>query len=503
MSSPQPVLDPDASPAHGAPGNRLTAIGSAIRRLLGDRRRAAGAVAIVILLALGYLIVGLEIIPVALLAALASFAWRREPGRPLALTASVLLALAAIGTVFVVEPSPANWTMSFPADRTVAADAGRLAGLLFALASVLMAYTERTRTPALRRPLVVGVVRRPERAGAGVSVPVLAIGAAAVGVILTVAVALRLVLAPPALSAAYDGLLANLRHGTSYAVGLATAAGFPVSTPPLAPLTVAYVPVAARELTVIFGLITLVACGRLGMRLRGLWAGGLALTIGAVLPAMWDVPLPVILAGLALIGAVMMADGAEITRTRAVWAGVLLGLAVLARPETAVVVGLVVVWSWDRGTRRRHLVAMGAVAVATAAPWWVWLHGQFGGFLPAEGLGAFMNDPLSANRHAPLLTACLAGATLGVAMALARRRQLWRDWWILWAVPLMAMLLDVLEVQYRDPLSWSAPLAVALLAAGLAQSLGRARSEPARRRGGAVTGPLPFGYRDWTRPRVD
>ena len=109
-----------------------------------DRRSIAATVTVVVLLVLSFLVVGIEVVPVAIIGGLAAYGWRREPGLPFALAACLLLVVAALATVIPVFPSMDGWAMTFSTDRTLAAEAARLAGLLFALASVLMAAADRS-----------------------------------------------------------------------------------------------------------------------------------------------------------------------------------------------------------------------------------------------------------------------------------------------------------------------------------------------------------------------
>jgi len=460
-----------------------------------DRRTAKGAAAIVTLMALGFVLIGFEVAPVALLAILAAVAWRRDPGRPLAFAACVMLVVAALGTAVLVPVSSDTWSMSFAADRELAADAGRLAGVLVAVASVLLAYTERSPLSPPRRGFVPpgwwARLSAPVRTGSLRTVRSLyPIGVA--GFVLTLGAAIRLILAPRALAAVYDPLLMNLRLGTHYSLELATNLGAPASLPPLAPVTIAYLPLAPRLLLVIAGLATMVVCGQVGNRLGGVWAGVMTLAIAAVLPSMWDAPLSAVLAGLCLIAAVALVDGRRATTTRVVCGGLAMGMAVLARPETVLVLPMLVLWSWDRGAAPRRLWQMSATALVTMAPWWVWIHQEVGGFLPTSSLASFLNDPVQVDRHAPVLAGLVAVVAIGVAVSQGRRARLWRDWWILLVVPLLSLALAATDLPGRDPLGWSAPLVVVVLGVGLASWLDPP-PEPERKRNGSVTGPLPLG----------
>ena len=476
--------DDQAATADGSSDDRVV--------LLDRRNLQAGAV-VVALMALGFLFVGFEVVPVALVAVFAGFTWRRDPGRPLAFAALVMLVLAAVATVVLVPPTVDGWSLTFASDRGLAADAGRLAGLLVGIASVLMAYGERSRLAAPRRPRVRldHLARRSpalmwrERDVASVTVA----GVAAVTLI--VGIVVRLALAPRALALPYEPLLVNLRLGTRFTQDVVTSAGAPAPSPPLSPLIIAYVPLSPRLLLVLAGLATMTICGFLGARIAGVRAGLVVLVLAALVPSMWDAPLAVVVAGLCLTTAVMLVDGDRTSSSRVAWGGIVLGLAVLSRPETLLVLPLVLVWSWDRGMAPRQLWTMALAAVATMAPWWVWIHQQTGGVLPATTLATFLNDPVSVSRHARSLSWLVAVVVLAAALGLSARRRLWRDWWILWALPVVSLVLATSDLPARDPLGWAAPLAVTLLGVCVAQVF-IPQTDVEQRRKGAMTGPLPF-----------
>ena len=305
---------------------------------------------------------------------------------------------------------------------------------------------------------------------------------------------IRVVLAPAPLAAAYDGLLTNLRLGTHYAVETATNAGPVAAIPPLAPLTLAYAPIAPRMLAVLAGVAAMFVCAWLAGRIRGMAAGAVALVIAAVLPSMWDTSLSVVLAGLGLVAAVTLLDGRHVTARRALWAGIVLGLAVLARTEVLLVLPLVLGWTWQRGTSSHRVAVAGIASLLTVAPWWVFIHGRTGSLLPAPTAAAFLNDPVGVG-SARSASGWIGGLmAIGVAVVLARGTRLWREWWVLWAVPGVALLLALTDLPDRDPLSWSAPMLISLIGAGVAERLHDdhpAFGTPPRARTGSIVGPLP------------
>lgn len=456
-----------------------------------DRRTALRVVSIVALVTLGFVMIGVEAIPLVVVALLASLAWRREPGRPLAFAACVLLVVAALGTAVIVPTSADGWGMTFSADRNLATDAARLAGLLVLVASVLMASVERSRTAAPRRVAAsddrLGIVSAVARARQPSSAPTLWAGCGA-GLALAIGGAVRLGLAPRALPVALEPLLMNLRLGRRFTLDLLTNAGAAAPTPPLSPLIIAYVPLPATVVLLFAGLATVVVCGRLGRHLGGRWTGVVVMAIAALLPSMWNAPLPIVLAGLCLIGAVMLVDGARTTSSRAVWGGVIFGLAVTARPETLLVLPLVLLWSWDRGSTPGQLGLIGGAALATVSPWWVWIHQQAGGLVPATTVATFLNDAASAARNGQILGSVAGVVALAVAIGLSGRR-IRREWWILWVVPIVSVLLSTSDLPARDALGWSAPLAAVLCGVAVAQRMG-VYVPPLPRRPRPAVGPI-------------
>jgi hypothetical protein len=458
-----------------------------------DRRSVAGAAAVVVLLILCYLVVGLEVVPVAIIGGFAVYGWRRDPGLPFALAAWVLLVVAAIATVVPAYPSMDGWSMTFSSDRGLAAEAARIAGLLFALASVLMAAVDRSAWPAPHRrwidPRTLHRWSRRRLWSVTTAIEALFVS----GMLLGGAV-IRMVMAPAPLAPAYDGLVTNLRLGTHYALDSVTNAGPIAAIPPLSPLTIAYMPIAPQELAVIAGIAAMGLSGWLAGRIRGMTAGGAALVIAVILPSMWDTSLAVVLAGACLLVAVALLDGRRTSPARALWAGAALGLAILARTEVVLVVPLILAWSRDRGMPGLRVLVTGIAALLTTAPWWVFVHDRTGSLLPTPTIASFLNDPLGIG-HSRSASGWIGGVlAIGVAIALTRGTRLWRQWWVLWAVPGVALLLALTDLPSRDPLSWSAPMLVSLIGAGVAERLHddhQAFGVPSPRRAGSMVGPLP------------
>lgn len=218
------------------------------------------------------------------------------------------------------------------------------------------------------------------------------------------------------------------QHGVSIAAGH----GYPPSSyapgggpsalrPPLYPyaLGALYAVVghstgAARALSVLLGVLTVVLVGLLAHQLAGAPAARWAMALAAVYPPLVlvsatliseSLSLPLMLAALAAALHRRRRPGAGVGWAAA--AGALLGLGLLARPATAVVAVPVVLLVWS-GPRRspRSLIAP-AVALLTTllvlAPWTVRNYDAFGAFVPISTQSSYllagtynavsMNDP--------------------------------------------------------------------------------------------------------------
>jgi hypothetical protein len=116
-----------------------------------------------------------------------------------------------------------------------------------------------------------------------------------------------------------------------------------------------------------------------------------------------------ILGAVALVAAWMWANDTASTR-RAVVAGVVAGLAVLARIDVLLLVALLGTLQLWRGPRR--LLVPGAIAGAVVvAPWWIWCTLQFGTPVPTSGAAAHRLAPLRPFAREGL--AQVAGAVIG------------------------------------------------------------------------------------------
>jgi hypothetical protein len=115
-------------------------------------------------------------------------------------------------------------------------------------------------------------------------------------------------------------------------------------------------------------------------------------------------------------GAVLLADGDVVTDRKAVGAGVLAGLATLARSVGVAVVAGVAVGLWIKG-RRRAAVIHAAVAAVMVVPWFGWAMGAKGGIDPrlAASYGTYFDELGQAG-----VSGVLPGFDLSVLGPLAR-----------------------------------------------------------------------------------
>jgi hypothetical protein len=420
-------------------------------------------------LAIGYLLLGRDLIVVAIaLVVLVRFG--RDPGRPLALGAFVLLVASAVSTI-AQGGGEDGVTLSYATRRTVAAQSGAVIGVLLVVATIAFAVTERSprRAPARQGGAEVdrahlGAFRRVLLPWLRAALPYAAIAAGGVAV--------RLAGAPLALPLRYEPLLDNLRLGTGYSMATPSG-GTPVGdVPPLAPLLVAYSPLGARVALLLVSTVTVVAVGRLVHRREGRAAGIMAAAAAALLPGMWGEQLPVQLAGLFVLGGVALADPIQLTTRRAAIAGASLGLATLARPDAALALLVVAVWitqSREPG-RAKYRGALLVSAVLVVLPWATYIWQEFGSPWLTSSLPATLNDPLAVTRGAGVVKVAVSAA-FGAAFVVAAGR-LWHRRAVLLpylVLPAVGVALAFTEPLHRDPFGWTAPLVAVVLGIWAAQ----------------------------------
>lgn len=168
-------------------------------------------------------------------------------------------------------------------------------------------------------------------------------------------------------------------------------------------------------LLVVVDTVTIVVLAWIAYRFAGRVAAVVAAALWAVSPVAVSMALGgletslAILGAMALVAAWMWANDTPSTRRAAV-AGVIAGLAVLARVDVALLVALLALLQLWRGSRR--LLLPGAIAGAVVvAPWWIWCTIQFGTPVPTSGSAAHELAPLSPFARQGL--AQVAGAVVG------------------------------------------------------------------------------------------
>jgi hypothetical protein len=436
----------------------------------------------VLAMVFGYLVVGRDIVVLAV-ALLVLLRFGRDPGRPLALAGFVLLVVAAVATI--VQEFPPEVNLAYATRRTIAAETGAIVGVFLVLAIIIFSVTERSPEPAPRRrrrgtvrcelAALVAVLARPAR----VIVPI--------GLIAAVAVAIRALGLPAALSPQYNVLIDNLRLGSGYQLGAPSilggeavgTAGRADAFPPLSPVIVAYSPLGPGLALMLVSLGIVVLVGWQATRRWGRASGLMAAAVAAVLPPLWSPQLPVQLAALAVLGGVAFAEPARLSPWRAAAGGVCLGLAFLARPDAIAALVVVVAWIMlsRRGVARAQagageLAALIGAAIVVMAPWLNFVWTEFGLPWPMASLAATLDDPSSAPRlDATMATtaAVIPALALVLVFFLSRaRRDLRLALLPFFVLPILCLTLSVTGLSARDPLSWSAPLVAVVLGMWLA-----------------------------------
>jgi hypothetical protein len=168
-------------------------------------------------------------------------------------------------------------------------------------------------------------------------------------------------------------------------------------------------------LLVVVDTLTIVVLAWIAYRFAGRVAAVTAAALWAVSPVAVSMALGGLETSLAILGAVaLVAAWIWVNDTastgRAVVAGVVAGLAVLARVDVALLVALLAALQLWRGPRR--LLLPGAIAGAVVvAPWWIWCTVQFGTPVPTSGSAAHELAPLAPFSREAL--AQVAGAVAG------------------------------------------------------------------------------------------
>lgn len=416
----------------------------------------------------GYLFVGKDVLVLAI-ALLVLLRFGRDPGRPLALAAFLLLVIAALASLFQDPSGQVN--MAYSVRRTIAAEAGAIVGVFLVLATIIFSVTERAPDAApaqrgLNRILKTDTadVVRAVRARVAVLWPFAGIG--------FVALVLRIAGAPGALPPAYNPLLDNLRIGSGYSLA-APSGGVPNGTyPPLAASIAAYFPLGPKVALLGVSVATVLLVARCGFRYGGRATALLASALAAVMPSLWAQQLPIQTASLLVVGAVVLADPKALTSHRGGLAGACLGLAVLARPDTAFAAIVIVAWLLIVGGRTaRGAVAWLVVWLAIfVSPWLNYVWSEFGLPWPMADLASSFNDPSTVSRL-PAVVGFVVGMVVAVGFALAVKAMRGSHRVVLpyVAIPLVAVALSLTDLPRRDPLGWAAPIVAVVIGSWLAQ----------------------------------
>lgn len=302
---------------------------------------------------------------------------RSEGETAAAHAAALLLGAAAAGTILV---GARDIDTRYALDRGVAALAAQWAGVCLIAATGAMALRERSTQPW--RGVPAGPAAPPPKPPFGTRAIPVAVAA--------LVLAVRWLGAPTPLRPDLALLVANLRVGRGYTLA-ATGPITPTAIhPPLAPILAAAWPGPLRVVLVLVSGLTVIAVWRLARRMTTTTGALLAGLLAAGLPSLWGQQLPEALAALGVAAGIALAWPAALDQRRAAAAGACLGSAVLARPETIVVLPVVLLWGWFvRGRPGRvQLGVLALVAASVLAPWELRMHRQFDTWLPSTSLGA-------------------------------------------------------------------------------------------------------------------
>ncbi len=453
--------------------------------LTGLRRFSIPATLGLCVVAMGccYLLVGTSFSVIGAGLGVAMFSYRHDPARPAAMGAFVLFVAAAIATVVEDRPGVGDPTLAFAAQRPIASALGTTAGALFTVAVVVFSISERPREAAPTQQRLVGPARwlrstvtdfRTTDLGSMLP-PILIVG--------VIATMLRIVLGPGPVPSSLAGMVGNIRTG----VGFAMVPGRPASAvgdvAPLGVVVGAFSPFGDRVALLVVGLAIILVAARLAYRWRGRRAAVASATLAALLPACWDAPLGVSLAALFVLVAVQLAwwpDGLTDDRGRGFGLGVCVGLAVLARPDAAVLIPAILMgwWYTNRLTVERvgptgsALRWMAVASVVVVAPWLNYVWSNFNGVLVEGGVRSLVADPGSSHRQpGPLVVAIDLVAILSVVLVGSRRLNqsvafaLRRTWPAVVMVVLIgaSVAMSIARPFDRGLLSWAAPLVALFL----------------------------------------
>ena len=446
----------------------------------------AAVVIFVLAIVLAYLFVGPWFMLVTAFLAIVTVRFNPDPGRPFAFATVALVVGAAFVSTALVTPGPEDPNILYAQARSLAAQLGSFAGVFFAIATMMYAVTERPRT--VQAPPVPGpqdALRRWRLAlRTDVSVAIARLGA--IGLAVGVGAVVRFALAPTALPAQVDGLVQNLRLGTVYSLEVGGGATPTAAWPPLGPALAAYLPLGAGVIALVVSLGVIGAAALAAWRRAGQTTAVVAAWLVALVPACWSLSLDELVAALFLLLALAVLGRNQPTPGAGFVIGILLGAAVLGRPDAVaavpVVVVLVLLGRRPDTAPWRSVATILVGAGLVVAGWVNYTASTFGWPFLAESLGDLWRDPVGPGGG----TVRLAGAVVllvlagwGVVEASPRRR---REVVGIGALALWCFLTGLLSGQVTDPLSWSGPL-VAVAVAQLRPWAGRGPGRRSGRRG--------------------
>jgi hypothetical protein len=429
---------------------------------------------------IGFLFVGRDVLVLAI-ALLVLFRFGRDPGRPLALAAFLLLVVSAAFTI--IQDYPPQVTLAYSSRRTIAAEAGAIVGVFLVLATIIFAVTERSPDKAPRRRVWRGVEQADFQALVRVVPPWVRLLTPYVGVGF-LAMLVRGAGSPGGVPPAYDRLLDNLRLGNGYSLAVPSG-GIPSGVyPPLGSTIAAYFPLGPKVALILVSLGTVALVGWCAHTRWGRPASIMASLVAAVMPSLWTQQLPVQLAGLSVLGGVVLAEPKRLTPRRAGLAGLCIGFAFVARPDAGIAAGVVLL-AWivsQRGFEARGEIAgFLATMVLVVSPWLNFIWSEFGLPWPMSTLGATLNDPSTVSRVPSIIEFALGlGAVACMVPALRNLRHNARARLPFFALPVLALLLAFTNVPGRDPLSWAAPVVAVVIGPWLAWII-RTRAGATRR----------------------
>lgn len=305
------------------------------------------------------------------LAAATILASRFDAGRLIRL--SILGAVGMLGLAAVATTTEGlnRVTRTFADDRPAANSASLLAGLLLLVGVVGLTVADRrsmaSRSTTGNLPSGARTWFEQNRTRIG-------------GFVVTAAVAVagRLLMAPPPLDGPAADVARNVELGAEFGRTVAASRAEPSAwVSPLGPLVRGLLPWGGLFWLAILGVLTAMAVGAIARRVVGPRWAVMAALVYSLTPTVAGQRLPEALAAAAVAGATLLAlSGSEARRARPLMVGVLLALGALARAEVLLLLlGFVGLVLRRKGRAVAATVLVGALL--TFAPWSIWVNQQF------------------------------------------------------------------------------------------------------------------------------